>query len=191
MSYFILNAVKINEKKNEVSIKGGYNNVVPRENSKVELKGEAFKDKIRTLVEYALLGEIKMGNLSKSVIKYQYAFVKAKEELNITHLSEYWNALPEQREEIEGKFAAAFMKYYNEKENKKKYAVVNNNMKYRKIAFCLSGKYLPKDRCFSSYQYVYEEDEWDSPEISFEYKKATVIKNILGDNLYHLEEVGE
>ena len=64
-------------------------------------------------------------------------------------------------------------------------------MKYRKIAFCLSGKYLPKERCFSSYQYAYEEDEWDGPEISFEYKKATVIKNILGDNLYHLEEVGD
>ena len=37
MSYFILNAVKINEKINEISIKGGYNDVVPRENSKVEL----------------------------------------------------------------------------------------------------------------------------------------------------------
>ena len=190
MSYFILNAVKINEKKNEISIKGGYNNVVPRENSKFELKGETFKDKIRTLVEYALSGEIKMGNLSKSVIKYQYAFIKAKEELNIARLSEYWNALPEQKEEIEEKFAVAFIKYYNEKENEKKYAVVNNYMKYRKIAFCLSGKYLPKDRCFSSYQYAYEENEWDCPEIAFEYKKATVIKNILGDNLYHLEEVG-
>ena len=173
MSYFILNSLTINEKKNEISIKGGYNNVVPRENSKVELKGETFKDKIRTLVEYALSGEIKMGNLSKSVIKYQY-----------------WNALPEQKEEIEEKFAVAFIKYYNEKENEKKYAVVNNYMKYRKIAFCLSGKYLPKDRCFSSYQYAYEENEWDCPEIAFEYKKATVIKNILGDNLYHLEEVG-
>lgn len=191
MSYFILNTVKINEKKNEVSIKGGYNNVVPRENSKVELKGETFKDKIRTLVEYALSGEIKMGNLSKSVIKYQYAFIKSMEELSITRLSEYWNALPEQREEIEEKFADAFIKYYNEKENKKKHAVVNNNMKYRKIAFCLSGKYLPKDKCFSSYQYAYEEDEWNCSEISFEYKKATVIKYILGDNLYHLEEVGD
>ena len=191
MSYFILNSLTINEKKNEVFFKGGYNNVVPRENSKVELKGETFKDKIRNLVEYALSGEIKMGNLSKSVIKYQYAFIKSMEELSITRLSEYWNALPEKREEIEEKFAVAFVKYYNEKENEKKYAVVNNNMKYRKIAFCLSGKYLPKERCFSSYQYAYEEDEWDSPEISFEYKKATVIKNILGDNLYHLEEVGD
>ena len=100
MSCFILNSITINEKKNQVSIKGGYNNVVPRENSKVELKGETFKDKIRTLVKYALSGEIKMGNLSKSVIKYQYVLIKAKEELNITRLSEYWNALPEQREEI-------------------------------------------------------------------------------------------
>ena len=81
MSYFILNAVKINEKKNEVSIKGGYNNVVPRENSKVELKGETFKDKIRNLVEYALSGEIKMGNLNKSVIKYQYAFIRQRKSL--------------------------------------------------------------------------------------------------------------
>jgi hypothetical protein len=60
MSYFILNSITINEKKNQVSFKGGYNNTVPRENSKVELKGETFKDKIRTLVEYALSGEIKM-----------------------------------------------------------------------------------------------------------------------------------
>lgn len=70
--------------------------------------------------------------------------------------------MPEQREKIEEKFADVFIKYYNEKENKKKYAVV-----------------------------AYEEDEWDCPEISFEYKKATVIRNILGDNLYHLEEVGD
>lgn len=190
MSYFILNSITINEKKNQVSFKGGYNNTVPRENSKVELKGETFKDKIRSLVKYALSGEIKMGNLSKGVIKYQYAFIKSMEELGITRLSEYWNALPEQREEIEEKFADIFIKYYNEKENEKKYAVVNNYMKYRKIAFCLSGKYLPKDRCFSSYQYACEENGWDCPEISFEYKKAAVIKNILGDNLYHLEEVG-
>ena len=191
MSYFILNSVTINKKKNEVFFKGGHNNTVPRENSKIEIEGKNFGEKIKSLAAYILSGQIQMGNLSKNMIKYQYAFIKSMEELNITHLSEYWNALPEKREEIEEKFAVAFVKYYNEKENEKKYAVVNNNMKYRKIAFCLSGKYLPKERCFSSYQYAYEEAEWDSPEISFEYKKATVIKNILGDNLYHLEEVGE
>ena len=191
MSYFILNSVTINKKKNEVFFKGGHNNTVPRENSKIEIEGKNFGEKIKSLAAYILSGQIQMGKLSKNMIKYQYAFIKSMEELSITRLSEYWNALPEQREEIEEKFADAFIKYYNEKENKKKHAVVNNNMKYRKIAFCFSGKYLPKNKCFSSYQYAYEEDEWNCSEIAFEYKKATVIKNILGDNLYHLEEVGD
>ena len=40
MSYFILNQVTINEKRNEVFIRGDYSNVSPRDNCKTEMKGE-------------------------------------------------------------------------------------------------------------------------------------------------------
>ena len=190
MSYFILNSLTINEKKNEVFFKGGHNNTVPRENSRIELEGKNFGEKIKSLASYILSGQIQMGNLSKNMIKYQYAFIKAMEELNITHLVQYWDATPEEKEKIEEEFPKTFLKYYNEKEGKEKYIVVNNDIRWRKMIFRLSAKYLPKKRYFSWYDFDLENDGRAGSENVFGYKKATVIKSILGDN-HHLEKLSE
>jgi hypothetical protein len=60
MSYFILNSLTINEKKNEVFFKGGHNNTVPRENSRIELEEKNFGEKIKSLASYILSGQIQV-----------------------------------------------------------------------------------------------------------------------------------
>lgn len=189
MSYFILNQVTINEKRNEVFIRGDYSNVSPRDNCKTEMKGETFGDKIKGLARLALSGEIAQGNLSVNMIKYSYAFIMAFRELGISHLVEYWDASPIQKKEIEDKFAAHFLKYYFEKEKEGKFAVVLNNMKHSKLAFELTGRYLPREMAFSSYGYANVRSGWKRPSIIFGHKKASVIRSILGSERFHLEKI--
>lgn len=189
MSYFILNQVTINEKRNEVFIRGDYSNVAPRDNCKTEIKGETFSDKIKGLARLALSGEIQEGNLSANMIKYSYAFIMASRELGITHLVEYWDAPAAQKEETEEKFAALFIKYYSEKESAGKFAVVLNDMKHSKLAVELTGRYLPRKMALSSYGYVNARSGWKRPSVIFSHKKAAVIRSILGNDRFHLEKI--
>ena len=189
MSYFILNQVTINEKRNEVFIRGDYSNVSPRDNCKTEMKGETFADKVKGLARLALSGEIVAGNLSVNMIKYSYAFVMAFRELGITHFVEYLDATPIHKKEIEDKFATHFLKYYFEKEKEGKFAVVMNDMKHSKLAFELTGRYLPREIAFSSYGYTNARSGWKHSNIMFGHKKASVIRSILGSDRFHLEKV--
>ena len=189
MSYFILNQVTINEKRNEVFIRGDYSNVSPRGNCKVEIKGETFADKIKGLARLVLSWEIHSGNLSANMVKYDYARLMAFRELDITHLVEYWDAPAAQKEETEEKFAPLFLKYYSEKESAGKFAVVLNDMKHSKLAVELTGRYLPRKMALSSYGYVNARSGWKRPSIIFGHKKASVIRSILGIDCFHLEKI--
>lgn len=189
MSYFILSQVTINEKRNEVFIRGGYSNVSPRGNCKIEMKGETFSDKIKDLARLTLSWEINPGNLSVNMTRYDYARLMASRELDITHLVEYWDAPAARKEETEDKFAALFLKYYSEKEPAGKFAVVLNDMKHSKLAVELTGRYSPRKMALSSYGYVNARSGWKRPSVIFSYKKATVIRSLLGMDRFHLEKV--
>lgn len=107
----------------------------------------------------------------------------------VSHLVEYWDASPIQKKEIEDKFAAHFLKYYFEKEKEGKFAVVLNDMKHSKLAFELTGRYLPREMAFSSYGYANVRSGWKRPSIIFVHKKASVIRSILGSDRFHLEKI--
>ena len=149
MSYLILNNLVIKEKKGEIYFNGDWNNVVPRENLRHEIEGENFEEKILNLSRKILSGEILIGNLSKNMINFQYAFIKAKEKIGIKSLVDYWNANKEKQKEIEKNFSEYFFKYYNEKEKEGKFYIIYNN-NIQKYALKI-GKFLPKKFSFSNY----------------------------------------
>lgn len=184
-----LKKVNLNEKKNEAFISGVRNKIMPQEIIEEKIKGENFNGKIKKISLLILEGKIQFGNLSRNMIKFQYAFLNTMKEINLKYISEYQKANESRKNSILKNFSDTFLKYYYEKNQNKKFAVVNNNTENLKIAFKLVGKYLPSEKLFSSYDYQPYNFGWDYKNIAFDYKKAIVIKNILGDNLYHLEQI--
>lgn len=194
MSYLILNNLVIKEKKGEIYFNGDWNNVVPRENLRHEIEGENFEKKILNLSRKILSGEILIGNLSKNMINFQYAFLKAREEIEkigIESLVDYWNANKEKQREIEKIFSKYFFKYYNEKEKEGKFYIIYNN-NIQKYALKI-GKFLPKKFSFSNYDYIRLENlkhflEKYENSIVFNYKKAFVLQRFFWNNTI-IEEI--
>ena len=185
MSYLILNNLVIKEKKGEIYFNGDWNNVVPRENLRHEIEGENFEEKILNLSRKILSGMLHIGNLSKNMINFQYAFIKAKEEIGLESITDYWNANMEKQNEIEKSFSKYFLKYYNEKEKKGKFNIIyNNNIK--KYALKIN-KFLPKKFSLSDYDYIGLENlkyyckKYENSLI-FNYKKAFVLQKFLLQN---------
>lgn len=171
MSCFILEYITIKEKENLISLRGGYDNVVPRKETINNIEGKDFEEKIEKLIKN---NQIKFGNFSNNMIKYQYAVIMAEKE----------TGFDKELKEI----AQLFMKYYKEKNNRKKYAVIYEKEGSGSYAFCLRGKYIPKKHCFSSYGYVSRTDGWNRGDVLFCKKKAVVVQHIMGEN-FHIEEI--
>mgnify|MGYP000926979000 FL=1 len=110
MSYFILDYITIKEKENLISLKGGYDNAVPRKEIINNIEGKDFDEKIEKLIKLIKNNQIKFGNFSNNMIKYQYAVIMTEKETGFD-------------KELK-KIAQVFMKYYKEKNNRKKYAVI-------------------------------------------------------------------
>ena len=174
MSYFILEYITIKEKENLISLKGGYDNAVPRKEIINNIEGKDFDEKIEKLIELIKNNQIKFGNFSNNMIKYQYAVIMAEKETD-------FNKEPKE-------IAQVFMKYYKEKNNRKKYAVIYEKEGSGSYAFYLRGKYIPKKHCFSSYGYVSRIDGWNRGDVLFGKKKAVVVQHIMGEN-FHIEEI--
>lgn len=108
------------------------------------------------------------------MIKYQYAVIMTEKE----------TGFDKKLKEI----VQVFMKYYKEKNNRKKYAVIYEKEGSGSYAFYLKGKYIPKKHCFSSYGYVSRMDGWNRGDVLFGKKKAVVVQHIMGEN-FHIEEI--
>lgn len=174
MSCFILEYITIKEKEVLISLRGRYNNVVPRKEIINNIEGKDFDEKIEKLMKLIKNNQIKFGNFSNNMIKYQYAVIMAEKETDF----------------IKGpkEIAQVFMKYYKEKNNRKKYAVIYEKEGSGSYAFYLRGKYIPKKHCFSSYGYVSKTDGWNRGDVLFCKKKAVVVQHIMGEN-FHIEEI--
>lgn len=166
MSCFILEYITIKEKEDLISLRGGYDNVVPRKETINNIEGKDF--------ELIKNNQIKFGNFSNNMIKYQYAVIMVEKE----------TGFDKELKEI----AQVFMKYYKEKNNRKKYAVIYEKEGSGSYAFYLRGKYIPKKHCFSSYGYVSRTDGWNRGNVLFGKKKAIVVQHIMGEN-FHIEEI--
>ena len=101
MSCFILEYITIKEKEVLISLRGRYDNVVPRKEIINNIEGKDFDEKIEKLMKLIKNNQIKFGNFSNNMIKYQYAVIMAEKETDF----------------IKGpkEIAKVFMKYYKEK----------------------------------------------------------------------------
>ena len=129
MSYFILDYITIKEKENLISLRGGYDNTVPRKEMINNIEGKDFDEKIEKLIKLIKNNQIKFGNFSSNMIKYQYAVIMTEKEIGFDK---------ELKEIVQ-----IFMKYYKEKNNRKKYAVIYEKEGSGSYAFYLRGKYIP------------------------------------------------
>ena len=185
MSYIILKNLVIRENKKEIYYNGDWNNVVPRENFKYEIEGKNFEEKLLNLSKKILSGMIQIGNLSKNMINFQYAFLKAKEEIGLESIKDYWDANREKQNEIEKSFSKYFWKYYNEKEKEGKFYIIYNN-NIQKYALKIS-RFSPKKNFFLDYDYIRTENlknylkKYENS-ISFNHKKAFVLQKFLLQN---------
>lgn len=174
MSCFILDYITIKEKENLISLRGGYNDAVPRKEIIKNIEGNDFDEKIEKLIKLIINKQIKFGNFSNNMIKYQYAVIMTEKE----------TGFDKELKEI----VQVFMEYYKEKNNRKKYAVIYEKEGSGSYAFYLRGKYIPKKHCFSSYGYVERRDGCNRGDILFGKKKAVVVQHIMGEN-FHIEEI--
>lgn len=174
MSCFILEYITIKEKEDLISLRGRYDNAVPRKEMINNIEGKNFDEKIKKLISLIINDKIKFGNFSNNMIKYQYAVIMTEKE----------TGFDKELKEI----AQIFMKYYKEKNNRKKYAVIYEKEGSGSYAFYLRGKYIPKKHCFSSYGYVSRTDGWNRGDVLFGKKKAVVVQHIMGEN-FHIEKI--
>lgn len=185
MSYIILNNLIIRKKKEEIYYNGDWNNVVPRESLKYEIEGKNFEEKLLNLSRKILSGMIQIGNLSKNMINFQYAFLKSKEEIGLKSITDYWNANMEKQNEIEKSFSKYFWKYYNEKEKEGKFYIIYNN-NIQKYALKIS-KFSPKKNYFLDFDYIRLDNlknylkKYENS-IVFSYKKAFVLQKFILQN---------
>ena len=112
MSCFILDYITIKEKGNLISFRGGYDNTVPRKETINNIEGKDFAEKIEKLIKLIKNNQIKFGNFGNNMIKYQYAVIMVEKE----------TGFDKELKEI----AQVFMKYYKEKNNRKKYGNKKN-----------------------------------------------------------------
>ena len=101
MSYFILEYITIKEKENLISLRGGYNDAVPRKEIIKNIEGNDFDEKIEKLIKLIINKQIKFGNFSNNMIKYQYAVIMTEKE----------TGFDKELKEI----VQVFMEYYKEK----------------------------------------------------------------------------
>lgn len=63
MSYFILDYITIKEKENLISLKGGYDNAVPRKEITNNIEGQNFDEKIEKLIKSIKNNQIKFADI--------------------------------------------------------------------------------------------------------------------------------
>lgn len=101
MSCFILEYITIKEKEDLISLRGRYDNAVPRKEMINNIEGKDFDEKIKKLISLIINDKIKFGNFSNNMIKYQYAVIMTEKE----------TGFDKELKEI----VQVFMKYYKEK----------------------------------------------------------------------------
>jgi hypothetical protein len=167
MSYEICKSIKIDEKNNVLKITHSSNNVYPKDWYTSDLwKEKTFFDKMKTLLDCLLQGDIVISSINDSTINVFYAYLIISQKQVISKWSD--NGVSEdykkQLEELTPLFISLIKVY-------------NKDMYVFKNGYCYISGLSNYDYRYGGYKYIKYSNE--NYALKMSYKKAYIVEHLI------------